>query len=137
MSSAMDHLTKKKRSWNMSRIKNKDTAPEKDVRKILSNLGIKYTLHAKRLSGKPDIIIKRDRVAVFINGCFWHQHKGCKRKTMPKENRNYWKPKLKRNVAKQRADIKRLKKDGWNVNIVWECETRDEAKLKKKLQKIL
>ncbi|MEK7092562.1 MAG: DNA mismatch endonuclease Vsr [Patescibacteria group bacterium] len=137
MSSAMDHLTKKKRSWNMSRIRSKNTAPEKVVRKILSKLGLRYRLHAKQLPGKPDIIIKRDGVAVFINGCFWHQHKGCKRKTMPKENRDYWKPKLEMNVAKQKANIKRLKKDGWNVNTVWECETRNEARLKKRLQKIL
>lgn len=136
MSSAMDHLTKKKRSWNMSRIRSKDTAPEKTVRKMLSELGLRYRLHSKQLPGKPDII-KKDKTAIFINGCFWHQHKGCKRKTMPKENRSYWKPKLERNVAKQKADIKALKNDGWNVGIVWECETSNETKLKKKLQQIL
>jgi len=137
MSTAMDHLTKKERSWNMSRIKSKDTAPEKTVRKVLTNLEFRYRLQAKHLPGKPDIIIKKDKIVIFINGCFWHQHKGCKRKTMPKCNRSYWKPKLKRNVSKQREDIKKLKKDGWKVNIIWECETRNENKLTKKLQKIL
>jgi DNA mismatch endonuclease (patch repair protein) len=132
-----DHLTKKERSWNMSLIRSRDTSPEKIVRKVLTNLGVRYRLHSKQLPGKPDIVIKRDKLAIFINGCFWHQHKGCKRKTMPKGNRNYWKKKLERNVAKQKADIKALRKDGWKVGIVWECETRDEDKLKKKLQKIL
>jgi DNA mismatch endonuclease (patch repair protein) len=132
-----DHLTKKKRSWNMSRIRSRDTAPEKVVRKTLTELGARYRLHAKQLPGKPDIVIKKNKTAIFINGCFWHQHKGCKRKTMPKGNRNYWKPKLERNVKKQKADIKTLRKDDWKVGIVWECETRDEDKLKNKLQKIL
>ncbi len=132
-----DHLTKKKRSWNMSRIRSRNTAPEKIVRKILTELGLRYRLHAKQLPGKPDIIIKKSKTVIFINGCFWHQHKGCKRKTMPKGNRNYWKPKLERNVAKQKADIKALRKDDWKVGIVWECETGDKDKLKKKLQKIL
>jgi DNA mismatch endonuclease (patch repair protein) len=132
-----DHLTKKERSWNMSLIRSRDTAPEKIVRKILTEMGARYRLYTKQLPGKPDIVIKKDKLAIFINGCFWHQHKGCKRKTMPKGNRNYWKPKLERNVAKQKADIKALRKDDWKVGIVWECETRDEDKLKKKLQKIL
>jgi DNA mismatch endonuclease (patch repair protein) len=132
-----DHLTKKERSWNMSLIRSRDTLPEKIVRKVLTNLGVRYRLHSKQLPGKPDIVIKKDKLAIFINGCFWHQHKGCKRKTMPKGNRNYWKPKLERNVAKQKADIKALRKDNWKVGIVWECETRDGDKLKKKLQKIL
>jgi len=137
MSMAMDHLTKKGRSWNMSHIKSKDTAPEKTARKVLTNLGFRYRLQVKHLPGKPDIIIQKDKIVIFINGCFWHQHKGCKRKTMPKGNRSYWKPKLKKNVSKQREDIKKLKKDGWRVNIIWECETRNENKLSKKLQKIL
>ena len=133
----IDHLTKKKRSWNMSRIRSRDTVPEKIVREILTELGSRYRLHAKQLPGKPDIIIKKNKIVIFINGCFWHQHKGCKRKTMPKGNRNYWKPKLERNVVKQKADIKALRKDDWKVGIVWECETREVNKLKRKLQKIL
>lgn len=121
----------------MSRIRSKNTGPEKAVRKILSELGFRYRLHAKQLPGKPDIMIKKSKTAIFINGCFWHQHKDCKRKTMPKSNRSYWKPKLERNVAKQKTDIKALQKDDWKVGIVWECETGDEDTLKKKLQKIL
>lgn len=133
----MDHLTARKRSWNMSRIRSRDTAPEKSVRKILTKLGRRYRLYATKLPGKPDIVIKKDKVAIFINGCFWHQHKGCKRKTMPKENKGYWQPKLEKNVAKQRKDIRQLKKDGWTINVIWECETKEEKTLTKKLQKII
>jgi len=131
-----DRLTKKERSWNMSRIRSNNTAPEKVVRKIMTELCLRYRLHAKQLPGRPDIITK-NKTAVFVNGCFWHQHKGCKRKTMPKDNRSYWKIKLERNVAKQKADIRTLRKNGWKVIIIWECETKNKNNLEKKLQKIL
>jgi len=121
----------------MSRIGSRNTVPEKIVRKIFTELGWRYRLHFKQLPGKPDIVVQKNKTVIFTNGCFWHQHKGCKRKTMPKENRSYWKPKLERNEAKQKTDIKKLKKEGWKVNIVWECETKDENKLSKKLQKTL
>jgi len=133
----MDHLTKKRRSWNMSRIRSKDTAPEKEVRRILTKLGWRYRLHSKKLYGKPDIVITKIDTVFFINGCFWHQHKGCKRKTMPKANIKYWKPKLKRNIEKQKKDVIQLKKDGWKVHIIWECETKDEKSLSKKLRGFL
>lgn len=132
----MDHLTKKHRSWNMSRIRSRDTAPEKIVRKALTKLGWRYRLHSKKLLGKPDVVIPKIKTAIFINGCFWHQHKGCKRQTMPKANIKYWKPKLKRNVEKQKKDIMQLKKDGWKVNIIWECETKNEKNVSKKFKNI-
>lgn len=121
----------------MSRIRSKDTTPEKKARKILTQLGWRYRLHVSQLPGKPDIVIKKAKTAIFINGCFWHQHKGCKRKTMPKDNEEYWKPKLEKNVARQKKDISKLKKDGWKVKIIWECETKDETKLIKKVEEIL
>lgn len=130
----MDRITKKQRSWNMSRIRNKNTQPEKAVRKILSELGYKYGLHSKKLAGKPDIVISKERKAIFINGCFWHQHRGCKRRAMPKTNRSYWQNKLRRNVEKQKTDIKKLKKLGWKVKIIWECEAKNQNKLIKRLK---
>ena len=133
----MDNLTREQRKLCMTKIKAKNTKPEIAVRKVLSRLGERYRLHNSKLAGKPDIVIVKTKKIIFINGCFWHQHIGCKRKTMPKENRGYWRPKLKRNVAKQRIDIKKLKQNGWNVNIIWECEINNEAKLQKKLQKII
>ncbi|PIR70272.1 MAG: very short patch repair endonuclease [Candidatus Niyogibacteria bacterium CG10_big_fil_rev_8_21_14_0_10_42_19] len=133
----MDHLTKKHRSWNMSRIRNKDTTPEKLVRKALTKLGYRYRLHSKKLHGKPDIVIPKIGTVLFINGCFWHQHKGCKRRTMPKTNIKYWEPKLKRNIEKQKKDILRLKKDGWKTNIIWECEVKNEKTLSQKIKRML
>lgn len=133
----MDTLTKKQRSWNMSRIKSKGTQPEKIVRKFLSKLGIKYKLYARKLPGKPDIVIEKEKKAIFINGYFWHQHMGCKRRAIPKTNIKYWRPKLKRNVEKQKQDIKQLEKEGWKVHVIWECEVKKENYLIKKLRKFL
>lgn len=133
----MDNLTKKQRRLCMSRIRSKHTQPEKTVRKTLTRLGKKYRLYHKRLSGKPDIIIPEDKIVIFINGCFWHQHKGCKRQAIPKVNLKYWKKKLERNVKKQKDDIRLLRKRGWKVLIVWECETKKEKLLNKKVQKFL
>lgn len=133
----MDTLTKKQRSWNMSRIKSRNTQPEKIVRKFISKRGIKYRLHVKKLPGKPDIAIDRKKKVIFINGCFWHQHKGCKRRAMPKTNIKYWLPKLKRNAEKQKQDIKQLEKKDWKAYIIWECEAKNKNRLIKKLRKIL
>lgn len=133
----MDKITKRQRSWNMSRIRSKDTLPERIARKFLSGLNYKYRLHDEKLPGKPDIVVKREHKAIFINGCFWHQHKDCKRRAVPKTNRSYWQNKLRRNVEKQKADIKRLKKLGWKVKIIWECEAKNQNKLTKKFKNFL
>ncbi len=133
----MDNLTKEQRRICMSRIRSKNTKPEKIVRKILTQFGLRYRLHNTKLPGKPDIVISRIKTILFVNGCFWHQHKGCKRRAIPKANTEYWSKKLKRNVEKQKEDIKLLKKDGWKVYIIWECETKDENRLIKKLKRIL
>ncbi len=84
----------------MSRIRSKNTLPEKTARKILRGLNYKYKLHNKKLPGKPDIVIKEAHKLIFINGCFWHQHKGCKRQALPKMNKGYWLPKLRRNIER-------------------------------------
>jgi len=133
----MDNLTKEQRKFCMSRIRSKNTQPEKVVRKVLTDLGWKYRSHNPKLPGKPDIVISKIKTIFFINGCFWHQHKGCKKQTMPKANIKYWRNKLKRNVEKQKNDIKKLKSDNWKVYIIWECQTKNEKNLIKKIQKIL
>lgn len=133
----MDNLSKKQRRLCMSHIRSRDTQPEKTVRKILTRLGKKYRLHNKKLPGRPDIVIPKSKTVIFVNGCFWHQHKGCKRQTMPKVNLKYWKKKLERNIKKQKEDIKLLKKRGWKVFIIWECEAKKEKLLNKKVQKFL
>jgi DNA mismatch endonuclease (patch repair protein) len=121
----VDHISEEKRSWNMSRIRSKNTKPELIVRKMLHNTGIRYRLHAKDLPGKPDLSNKSKKFAVFVNGCFWHQHKGCKRANIPKSNKDYWIPKLDKNVEKQRKNLALLNKMGFKTYVVWECELND------------
>ena len=133
----MDNLTKQQRSRCMSRIRDKDTQPEKIVRKVLTELGWRYRLHVDKLPGKPDIVISKIKTVIFINGCFWHQHKGCRRQSMPKANISYWSRKLKRNVEKQKEDIEALRKAGWKVFIVWECQTKNGNRLTNRIQKAL
>jgi len=121
----------------MSRIRSKNTLPEKITRTLLNEFGYKYKLHNKKLPGKPDIVIKEGRELIFINGCFWHQHKGCKRQALPKTNRGYWLPKLKRNIERQKDDLKKLKRLGWKTVIIWECEAKNKSKLSSKLKRFL
>lgn len=92
-------------------------------------------MHSNKLPGKPDIMFKGRKLAIFINGCFWHQHKGCKRSTIPKTNQEYWLPKLKRNVLKQRDSLKELKEAGWRTLIIWECQSKREDYLQKIFKK--
>jgi len=120
----MDQLNPSRRSWNMSRIRSINTSPELIVRKFVWSLGYRYRKNVNTLPGKPDIVIRSRNIAIFINGCFWHQHVDCKRKTMPKSNTAYWKEKLARNVLKQAENISELKKLGWNVLVIWECQTK-------------
>lgn len=133
----MDNLTKKQRKKCMTKITSKNTKPELLARKALTEKGILYRLHVKKLPGKPDIVISRLKTVIFINGCFWHQHKSCKYSVMPKTNKSYWTPKLKRNMQKQKSDIKQLKKEGWKVNIFWECQLKNNKLVNQKVSRIL
>lgn len=118
----VDHLTKEKRSWNMSQIRSKNTRPEMIIRSMLHKMGYRFRLHRKDLPGKPDIVLPKYKTVVFVHGCFWHRHKGCKRCTRPTTNQNYWQMKFDRNIKKDRSNKTKLKKMGWKVIIVWECE---------------
>ena len=120
-----DHLSRSKRSWNMSRIRSKNTKPELIVRKVLHNSGIRYRLHARNLPGKPDLSNKSKNFAIFVNGCFWHQHKGCKRASIPKSNTDYWIPKLEKNVNRLRENLETLDTMGYRTAVIWECEVND------------
>jgi len=133
----MDHLSKKKRSWNMSLIRSSNTKPELVVRKILHSLGYRYSLHKKDLPGKPDIVLRKHRTVIFVHGCFWHQHKRCKRSNIPKSHTQYWKPKLERNMSRDKVHKKNLRKLSWKTIVIWECETKSLEKLKDKLLKKL
>jgi DNA mismatch endonuclease (patch repair protein) len=133
----MDTISKQQRSRNMSRIRSKNTEPEIIVRKALTKYGMKYRLHLTNLPGSPDIVLTKKRIAIFINGCFWHQHEGCKRKSMPKTNTEYWNNKLSLNIERQNKNIANLKSLGWKTGIVWECQTKDENTLDNVLSDII
>ena len=133
----MDHLSKKNRSINMSKIRSKNTRPELIVRKYLFSKGFRYRLHAKDVTGKPDLSNKTSKIAVFVNGCFWHQHKNCSRSTIPKTNKKYWIPKLNRNVSRFKENINDLKSFGWKVFIIWECELKNNVKEIKAISEII
>lgn len=126
-----DRITKDRRSWNMSRIRSKNTKPELLVRSLLHRMGYRFRLHRKDLPGKPDIVLPKYKTVIFVNGCFWHRHKGCKRCTTPSSNEKYWQTKFERNVKKDRINQSELKKLGWKILIIWECEIADSARLKR------
>ena len=117
-----DRLSKEKRSWNMSRIHGSDTSIEVKVRKYLYHAGFRYRKNDKRFPGKPDIVLPRYKCVVFIHGCFWHNHSGCKGATIPKTRTEFWLQKLNRNVCNDNKHTQQLKEMGWRVFVVWECE---------------
>ena len=114
-----DRLTKERRSWNMSRIRGKDTTPEKVVRSALHRMGYRFRLHGKKLPGRPDIVLPKHKTVVFVHGCFWHRHRGCKNCTTPTNNRAFWVKKLEGDAARDRVTRSRLRKLGWKVIVVW------------------
>jgi DNA mismatch endonuclease (patch repair protein) len=115
------------RSYNMSRIRGKDTNPEKIVRSLLRAEGVRYRSNAKNLPGKPDIVLPTSRIVIFVHGCFWHRHKNCRFTTNPKANSDFWKAKFARTVERDSQNIRSLRKMGWKVLVVWECSTRKSA----------
>ncbi|WP_444984875.1 very short patch repair endonuclease [Halomonas mongoliensis] len=118
----------------MRAVRQKDTAPEVIVRRLLFRLGLRFRLHVKRLPGSPDIVLRRHSTAIFVHGCYWHRHPGCKHATTPKTNRDYWLPKFKANVERDARQAEALRALGWRVLIVWECETRDPVTLEVRLR---
>lgn len=118
----MDSLTREKRSWNMSRIRGKNTTPELIVRSFLHRNGIRFRIHAGNLIGKPDIVLPKYRTVIFIHGCFWHRHKGCKYTYSPKSRKKFWNSKFKDNIVRFKQVKRAIKKDGWRLFIIWECQ---------------
>jgi DNA mismatch endonuclease (patch repair protein) len=116
------------RSFNMSRIRGKDTKPELIVRKYLFKNGFRYRIHNDKLPGKPDIVLPRYKTVIFVNGCFWHAHEGCKDFVWPRSNEAFWKDKIEVNVARDNANYERLRSQGWNVIICWECQLKNKAR---------
>jgi len=118
----VDFLTPAQRSERMSRIRGKDSQPELALRRVLHRLGLRYRLHATNLPGKPDLVFPRYKAVVFVHGCFWHRHRGCKIATTPKSNTPFWVEKFDKNVARDSRVTTTLEKLGWRVFVVWECE---------------
>ena len=119
-----DVHSKEVRSFNMSQIKGKDTNPEILVRKFLFLNGIRYRLHDKKLPGKPDLIFQKYKKIIFIHGCFWHGHEGCKYFVVPKTRTEWWLNKINRNKERDTENIMELKKGGWDIITIWECELK-------------
>ncbi|QDT93852.1 very short patch repair endonuclease [Gimesia algae] len=132
----MDHYSKIKRSKLMSRVRSKDTKPEKIVRKLLHSTGYRFRLHRKDLPGKPDIVLPKYHAAIFVHGCFWHGH-DCPKGRRPITNREFWDDKLEKNKKRDARNTKLLKSEGWKVIVIWECETQKPDTLQKKLKKRL
>ena len=125
----VDTLSQAKRSWVMSRIRSKDTKPERVVRSLLHRQGFRFRLHKKDLPGKPDIVLAKYQTVIFVHGCFWHRHKDCRDATTPKTRTVFWKNKFKTNTMRDERSVAALRDLGWNVVVVWECETRQPESL--------
>jgi DNA mismatch endonuclease (patch repair protein) len=125
------------RSALMARVRQKHSAPELKVRRLLRDLGASYRLHPKSLPGTPDIIVAEAKCAIFVHGCFWHRHPSCPKATMPKTRVTFWRDKFEKNVARDARKARALRKLGWHVLTVWECQCRDPDKIRRRLTRIL
>jgi DNA mismatch endonuclease (patch repair protein) len=133
----MDTISAERRSANMSRIRSRDTSPELKVRRLVHGMGYRYSLHVAKLPGKPDLVFRRLNRIIDVRGCFWHQHTGCVDSHIPKSRIEYWRPKLARNQKRDRENEQKLQEMGWRVFVVWECETKDNVRLSKRLARFL
>lgn len=132
-----DVFTKRRRSEIMSRIRSKNTSPETTVLAALKRTRRAYRLHDDSLPGHPDIVLPNSKCAIFVNGCFWHRHKGCKYAQTPKSNRSYWSDKFSQTRLRDQRNSNRLRRMNWRVLTVWECQTRDAARVETRVVKFL
>lgn len=123
----MDVHSKETRSYNMSRIKGKNTKPEELVRKYLFSQGFRYRKNDKRLPGTPDIVLPKYKTVIFVNGCFWHGHEGCKYFVWPQNNADFWKTKINANIQRDQRKKEELERLGWRVLVIWECQLKKEV----------
>lgn len=123
----VDRITPEHRSWNMSRIRGKDTGPEKHLRSMLHRAGFRYRLHKAALPGKPDLVLPRYRTVIFVHGCYWHRHPGCRNATTPSTRREFWQEKFDGTVNRDARNRTALEAAGWTVLTVWECELKADA----------
>lgn len=128
--SVADIVDRQRRSEIMSRIGPRDTVPELAVRRAAHRMGFRFRLHQRELPGRPDLVFARHQLAVFVHGCFWHRHSGCKNATMPKTRPEFWQRKFQGNVERDRRNCEQLARLGWRTLVIWECEAEDPARLK-------
>ena len=121
-----DTVSKEVRSRNMAAIKSNDTTPEVAVRKYLFSKGFRYRKNVKGMPGKPDIVLRKYNTCIFVNGCFWYKHEGCKYFVWPKSNTEFWKEKIESNIARDKRNYIKLKEDGWKVIVGWEWEIKND-----------
>ncbi|WP_128562147.1 very short patch repair endonuclease [Methylobacterium crusticola] len=130
----MDTVDRETRSRMMSSIRGKDTKPELVVRRLAHSLGYRFRLHRRDLAGSPDLVFPRRQKVIFVHGCYWHRHPGCRYAYSPKSNTDFWNEKFAANVARDKAAVSRLQAEGWDSLVIWECETADAEKLTARLQ---
>lgn len=133
----MDRLSPEKRSWLMSRVTSKNTSPELTVRVLLHRLGYRFRLHEQQLRGKPDIVFSKKRKVIFVHGCFWHGHVGCRLGRLPQSNLDFWAPKIERTRIRDQETISALEADGWQPLVIWQCELKDLDALTSRLTAFL
>ena len=133
----MDTLTLEERSKRMSLVRGRDTKPEMSVRRLVHGMGYRYRLHRRDLPGSPDMVFPSRRRAIFVHGCFWHRHPQCKLARVPKSRREFWVPKLEGNRLRDMANQKRLRETGWDLMVIWECETSDRDELSVRIKSFL
>ena len=121
----------------MARVRSRDTKPERAVRRLISNLGCRYRLHARDLPGRPDIVLRRSHKAIFVHGCFWHRHRSCALARIPKSRTAFWINKLEGNRLRDLRNERRIRKLGWQTLKIWECELRNLAKVEAKVRRFL
>jgi DNA mismatch endonuclease (patch repair protein) len=133
----MDTLSRRERSERMGRVKSKDTKPELVVRRLVYGLGFKYRLHASRMPGKPDLVFTRLKSIIFVHGCFWHRHSGCALCRMPKSRLEFWEPKLEENRRRDSRNQRKLRRDGWRLLVIWECQLANQDRVKSRILEFL
>ena len=132
-----DIVDQRTRSRMMAGIKSANTKPERELRKAVHALGFRYRLHADEIVGRPDLVMPKHKAVVFVHGCFWHRHKGCAKATTPKTRVDFWTTKFAQNVRRDARNNKLLRRDGWKVVTVWECQTLTTDRLKARLLRVL
>lgn len=129
----MDKVTIEQRSRNMAAVHGKNTSPELRVRRVLHSMGFRFRLNRKDLPGKPDIVLPKYQLCIFVHGCFWHGHEGCSRSKRPATNKEFWNKKINGNMERDKYNIKKLEEEGWKTLTLWTCEIKDQQTLKNTL----